>query len=138
MKRAEYDIPRLVASLKAGPDGETEVSGAFLQGMIDRMLVSRHKYGPIADGIHKLDCIASMEQRLAIYTETGNVEGLIDAANFLMMEFMFPKVSGAYFEQTDSDQSPGRRLRSGAQSFGTNEDHSKPVRSILSRLREEA
>ena len=34
----------------AGP--ETEISIPFIQGMIDRMMVSFHKYGPVADATH--------------------------------------------------------------------------------------
>ena len=55
----------------------------------------------------KLDHNKEIEPRLNKYLETGNTEWLIDIANFAMIEFMYPSVSGAAFRGTDSDESPG-------------------------------
>lgn len=86
-----------------------EVSETFIEGMKKRMYVSYYKYGPLKDAYpHKLDAIKSMMLRLEKYAETGNTEYLIDAANFCMIEFMFPSREGAFFKPTDSDGSPGR------------------------------
>lgn len=41
------------------------------------------------------------------YRKTGNTEYLCDAANYLMFEFMYPQVSGAHFNATDSKDSAG-------------------------------
>ena len=41
------------------------------------------------------------------YMETGNTEYLCDAANYLMLEFMYPQRNGTYFKATDSDESAG-------------------------------
>lgn len=88
---------------------KTQYSEHFLKGMIARMEMSYFKYGDVADAYpHKIDALASLEQRLKKYQDTGNTEFLIDAANFCMIEFMFPRREGAFFESTDSDQSPGR------------------------------
>lgn len=88
----------------------TEFSFDFTQGMKDRMVVSFHKYGPLANAYpHKVSAIASLTDRLRKYAETKNTEFLIDAANFAMIEFMHPSLEGAFFEGTDSDASPGRR-----------------------------
>jgi len=87
----------------------TEFSKQFVQGMANRMAVSYHKYGKVADGFPaNIDAIASLQARLAKYAETGNTEWLMDVANFAMIEFMHPRHKGAHFEGTDSDQSPGR------------------------------
>lgn len=86
----------------------SEVDATFMQGMADRMAVSYHKYGAVKDGAPKLDCVQSAIQRFREYAKTGNTEFLIDAANFAMMEFMFPKRDGAHFTPTDADASPGR------------------------------
>lgn len=87
----------------------TESSPEFLQGMVSRMDVSYHRYGPLKDAFpHKVDAIASMYLRLKEYEETGNREFLIDAANFLMIEFMRPRKKDTYFTPTDRDASPGR------------------------------
>ncbi|AMX93649.1 MULTISPECIES: hypothetical protein [Mesorhizobium] len=106
----------------------TEFSDPFVQGMKDRMVVSFYKYGLVSEAYpHKVNAITSLTDRLRKYAETGNTEFLIDAANFAMIEFMHPSHPSAFFEGTDSDQSPGRRSkRSGIpddrdnQSIGTN------------------
>lgn len=87
----------------------SEFSPEFVQGMANRMAVSFHKYGKVADGFPaNIDAIASLQSRLVKYAETGNTEWLMDVANFAMIEFMHPRHEGAHFEGTDSDQSPGR------------------------------
>jgi plasmid replication initiation protein len=88
---------------------KTQISDQFLKGMVARMEMSFFKYGDVRDAYPgKMDAIASMQQRLKKYEETGNTEFLMDVANFAMIEFMFPRKEGAFFAATDSDQSPGR------------------------------
>src|SRR5687767_10779862 len=92
----------------------SEFSEQFVSGMKDRMVVSFYKYGPISAGFpDKVNAITSLTDRLRKYAETGNTEFLMDAANFAMIEFMHPAHPNAFFEGTDSDQSPGRRSRRG-------------------------
>lgn len=87
----------------------SEFSELFVQGMRDRMAVSLHKYGPIKGAYpHKVNALESLRIRLDKYTETGNTEFLIDAANFAMIEFMLPAHPAAHFKATDSNESPGR------------------------------
>lgn len=108
---------------------KTEFSEPFIAGMKDRMVVSFFKYGPIAAGFpHKVNAVTSLTDRLRKYAETGNTEFLMDAANFAMIEFMHPSHPNAFFEGTDSDQSPGRRSARGGRvdhrgndAIGTNE-----------------
>jgi len=101
----------------------SEFSQEFIQGMVDRMAVSFHKYGLVSDAYpDKVDAMASMEARLRKYRETGNTEWLIDAANFLMIEFMCPRHNDAHFQATDSDASPGRVTPSGERTARKNED----------------
>ncbi len=94
---------------------KTEVSEDFIQGMRNRMEVSFHKYGPVADAYpHKVDALASLGVRLQKYAETGNTEWLMDVANFAMIEYMHPRHPAAHFQGTDDDASPGRvSLRTG-------------------------
>ena len=85
------------------------VSIEFIQAMKDRMAVSEAKYGPIQDAYpYKVDAMESMEQRVRRYHETGNTEWLVDAANFLMIEFQLPRHPKAHFRATSSHESPGR------------------------------
>jgi hypothetical protein len=89
----------------------TEFSDKFIQFMKNRMIVSFYKYGKVADAYpHKVDAIGSMQERMRRYAETGNTEWLVDAANFLMIEFMHPRHPTAHFQGTDDDASPGRRM----------------------------
>lgn len=92
----------------------SEISEQFLQGMVNRMAVSFYKYGKVAEAYpDKVQAVASLTQRLREYAKTGNTEYLIDAANFAMIEFMYPAREGAYFRGTDDDGSPGRITAAG-------------------------
>jgi len=94
---------------------ESEVSVAFLQGMVNRMGVSYFKYGAVREAYpSRVDAIRSLKQRLDQYEKTGNTEFLMDAANFAMIEFMAPRHPKAHFKATDSDESPGRVWNSGS------------------------
>lgn len=75
----------------------------------NRVEVSFHKYGPakINFGDKLVDTIKSHDLYIEKYKETGNTEYLLDAANYLMFEFMYPQKEGAYFKATDSSESAG-------------------------------
>lgn len=99
--------------LKAGVP-ETEFSQRFVQGMADRMALSFFKYGAVADAYpHKVDAIESLKKRLARYEEKGNLEELMDLANFALIEFIRPKHPAAHFVAEDSAASPGRVWNTG-------------------------
>jgi hypothetical protein len=88
---------------------QSEWSHTFLKGMLARMEVSFHKYGAAADAYpHRVNALKSAAERIEKYRQTGNTEWLIDAANFLMLEFMHPSLPYAEFRPTDSGESPGR------------------------------
>lgn len=75
----------------------------------NRVEVSHHKYGSARKNFAtgNVDAIESMKLCVQKYQYTGNTEYLCDAANYLMFEFMFPQVKGAYFKATDSKDSAG-------------------------------
>ena len=75
----------------------------------NRVAVSMHKYGSAKKNFAtgNVNAIATMQQCVNKYLATGNTEYLCDAANYLMFEFMFPQVKGAYFKATDSKDSAG-------------------------------
>jgi hypothetical protein len=90
----------------------SEVSVEFLQGMANRMATSFYKYGRVADAYpSKVDALRSMQVRLDRYAASGNTEHLVDAANFLMIEFMHPSHPSAHFTPEDSHASAGRFFR---------------------------
>lgn len=73
-----------------------------------RCAVSLYKYGPGKRNFpDRVDAIATMEQCIQKYRDTHNTEYLLDAANYLMFEFMFPKDKEARFTPTDSSESAG-------------------------------
>lgn len=85
--------------------GNSEV---FHEKMKARMKVSHYKYGSLEDNYpFHVDALASLELRLAKYREDGNVEWLVDVANFAMIEALYPSHIDAHFKATSSDESPG-------------------------------
>lgn len=93
---------------------KSEYSQRFLDGMVHRMGISYHKYGPIKKAFpHKVNALESLQLRLREYQNTGNTEFLIDAANFAMIEFMLPAHDTPHFTPTDSTESPGRKWHAG-------------------------
>ena len=109
--RNETYTPR--HTLHAAPEQaaiiDRDTSRRFHDLMDAAMCVSGFKYGPTADGFPEhVDAIKSLKTRLREYAATGNVEFLVDAANFAMIEFMHPRKKKAYYAATDSKASPGR------------------------------
>lgn len=85
-----------------------DFSEDFVQKMRNRIVVSHYKYGWMSESYPEIaDAVASLEQRLELYKKDGNLEHLIDVANFAMIEYMYPRHKNAHFEATDSDKSPG-------------------------------
>lgn len=94
----------------------------FMQGMFNRTGFSFHKYGSIHDNFpHNRTGIDNAWMRLERYGKTGNKEELIDAANYLLIEFLKPSHPAAHFRATDSDESPGALNLDGSISHGRTE-----------------
>lgn len=74
-----------------------------------RVEQSYYKYGPAKKNFGEglVDALGTTELCIEKYKKTGNTEYLCDAANYMMFEFMFPKVDGAYFVGTGSEDSAG-------------------------------
>jgi hypothetical protein len=87
---------RVIDALQLTARHAHQVSVAFFRGMAMRMAVSYEKYGDYREAYpDKMDAVASGLARVAKYQATGNTEYLIDAANFMMIEFMAPRKPGA-------------------------------------------
>lgn len=86
-----------------------EYSDRFDQLRRNRVEVSYYKYGPsranFATG--NVQALPTMEKCIEKYNATGNTEYLLDAANYLMFEFMYPQHKKAHFKATDSKDSAG-------------------------------
>jgi len=84
---------------------KTEYCEEFDSKRKDMMVMSFYKYGPVSDNYSEYKCMDAMgnvQKRIAKYQETGNREFLLDAANFLMIEYMFPQHKDAHYKATDS------------------------------------
>lgn len=88
---------------------KSEYSDKFDEGRRARVELSYYKYGSARVNFTRrlVDALASHDKCIEAYRETGNTEYLMDAANYLMFEFMYPTVEGAHFKPTDSDGSAG-------------------------------
>ena len=115
----------------------SEFNEEFIQGMRDRMVMSYYKYGPVSEAYpDKVNAVSSLQDRLRMYAETGNTEYLMDAANFAMIEFMFPRHPKAFYKPTDDDGSPGRiSSRSGARDKRNNDEIGTNPNSITAKFR---
>lgn len=94
----------------------SQINREFIQGMLNRMATSFFKYGPAKGS--KSHGLKNAKERIKIYEKTGNTEGLVDAANFLMIEFMNPGHKNSHFRATGSHESPGRILVNGMRTHG--------------------
>jgi len=89
--------------LQTGRMPPEQYSVPFLQGMLNRLAVGFHRYGPLdKDRAH---WIKTIELRLKAYKETGNIDLMHDVANFAMFEWRFPQHENAHSDP--SAPSPG-------------------------------
>lgn len=93
----------------AEPNMKNEYSERFDQLRKNRVEMSFHKYGPAKTNFKDklVDALKTHDLCIEKYKETKNTEYLVDAANYLMFEFMYPQLDGAYFRATDSGESAG-------------------------------
>lgn len=87
-----------------------EYSERFDELRKNRVETSFYKYGTAkknyANG--NVQALPTMERCIEQYRATGNTEYLVDAANYLMFEFMWPQHPNAHFRATSSEESAGQ------------------------------
>lgn len=90
-------------------DWKLDYSERFDELRKHRVELSHIKYGRARKNFQtgNVNAIETMKLCVEKYEKTGNTEYLCDAANYLMFEFMYPQVKGAYFKPTDSSESAG-------------------------------
>ena len=88
---------------------KTEFCEEFIDLMRNRMVMGFYTYGPMKTNYKGklINCIESMKLRIKKFEETGNIEYLVDVANFAMIEFKYPQHERAHFRATDNHDSPG-------------------------------
>lgn len=94
---------------RVGRELPAEYSDHFDELRQNRVEISYYKYGTARDnfGEKLVNALETHDMCIKKYQETGNTEYLVDAANYLMFEFMYPQKRGAYFKATDSGGSAG-------------------------------
>lgn len=94
---------------KLGKEKPNEYSDKFDELRQNRIEMSFYKYGSAKDnfGMKLVNALKTHDLCIKKYLDTGNTEYLLDAANYLMFEFMYPQQEGAYFKATNSDESAG-------------------------------
>ncbi len=88
---------------------KTEYSEKFDDIRKASMVQSFFKYGAARKNYVNGNCnaLASMENCIKKYKDTGNTEYLTDAANYLMLEFMYPQHKNAHYKRTGAEDSAG-------------------------------
>ena len=91
------------------PDMKQEYSDRFDELRRNRMEMSYYKYGPVRKNYAtgNIQAISTLKKCLEKYKETGNTEYLVDAANYAMLEYMYPQHPKAHFRATSSEESAG-------------------------------
>lgn len=89
---------------------DKEYSTRFDELRLNRVKTSFHKYGSVERNYKTGNVKALPTALLCIekYNSTGNTEYLVDAANYIMFEFMYPQHEKAYFRATSSEESAGQ------------------------------
>lgn len=91
----------------------SEDSPEFHTRMRQAMTVSYAKYGPLKQAHpHKVNALATLKARLALYEQTGNADYLVDCSNMAMIEFMLPAHEQFHDAPTD-DGREGRYWHAG-------------------------
>lgn len=114
-----YDAITAVDAEHGAPLQIPRIGQFFLQGMMNRMGISFHKYGSFLETFpeHRSG-VDNALVRIRRYIETGNLEDLIDGANYLLIEFVRPSHPNPYFESEGSETSPGALNLDGTVSHG--------------------
>lgn len=83
----------------------------FVALMFNRLRVGYYRYGhdDHRTGI-EYDLAREAGKRLVLYQETGNLEFLVDAANYCALEFVFGKHSNRHFEAHDDSAPHAEKL----------------------------
>jgi hypothetical protein len=75
----------------------------FPQMMDDRLAMGELRYGKTKTSVAKFRDFKKAGERMALYMATGNTEHLIDAANFLRLEFKRSKHPKRHFKSSDRE-----------------------------------
>lgn len=72
--------------------------------MNNRMVMERFRYGPKKTKKEHPAYIRAAKRRIELYEESGNTELLVDAGNYLRMEFETPLHPNGHFKSIDDGE----------------------------------
>lgn len=113
-KKSEHQQLRAFALEKAGVSEQKTIDYPKERDLIlkqtgevfalcqNRLLMGRFRYGPNIGQSH-FNCIPAIIHKLEKYIETGNGETLIDAMNYIYLEFRFGTNPKKHFRATDDE-----------------------------------
>lgn len=82
----------------------------FAQKMVNRLAIGQHRYGKAAKEFDPLDdYMARLKRCVREYEQTGNLEKLVDAANYCLCESQVPLHPNAHFASAESNGKNGGR-----------------------------
>ncbi len=87
---------------------QTEWSEEFEQLCRNRMIMGAFRYGLLeTKSKGGYDLVAGLQKKLAMYAATGNLENIVDVANYAFLIFRFPAHPSAHFHgEDDHDHVP--------------------------------
>jgi hypothetical protein len=97
----EFEIPD--QAIKEDQDLLTWVD--CIKRMAERMSMSHFKYGNMGDHYpHSAIPLTNGKKRIELYEKSGNTEDMLDAANFCIIEAIFPAHSKRHFRARGSGE----------------------------------
>lgn len=82
----------------------TEWSDDFERLMRNRLIMGCLRYGPMVwkkKNGNKWDLLGAINKKVGLYVKTGNTEYLVDAANYLLLEFECGEHPNKHFNALD-------------------------------------
>lgn len=80
---------------------KTQWSSEFEQLMRNRLIMGAFRYEPFSNKKSLYPTATEAIRRILRYLDTGNTEDLVDAANMLLLEFVFGKHPKKHFKSLD-------------------------------------
>lgn len=90
------------------PEGQW--SEEFIRKMQARMFIGFYRYGDTKRYAEskEYDIVKTIEKYLAFYREDGNLEHIVNIANYCQIEFMYPQHPLAHFDSIEEENETKR------------------------------
>jgi hypothetical protein len=80
---------------------DQQINWVFFGKMAQAMVMGFFRYKPRINQTEKFNYLEKARDKLTLYEETKNQEALVDAGNYLMMEYDRPSLEGVYYKSID-------------------------------------